>query len=140
MSRPIILLSAVGLAFLIMNEFFGFETSYRIGYGAFTLMAAMISLTFLWLWARRATPLAMGMSFGWAGAASVMGWWWSFSALHQPDWMVENPVLLMCLSVYCVGAMLHFQVIGRSFGHREKFFLLPVGGSVVVSALVHFLI
>ena len=43
-----------------------------IAYRAMTLMAAMISLTFLWLWARRATPLALGMSLSWAGASSVM--------------------------------------------------------------------
>ena len=138
MSRPFVLLAGVCLAFLVMNETFGYETSYRIGYGAFALMAAMISLTFLWLWARRATPLAMGMSFGWAGAASVMGWWWSFNVLHQPEWMTHNPVLLMFLAVYYVGAMMHFQVIGRSFGHRERAFLLPVIASLVVSSVVHF--
>jgi len=139
MIRPLILLAGVCLAFLVMNETFGYEVSYRIGYGAFTLMAAMISLTFLWLWARRATPLAIGMSFGWAGAASVMGWWWSFNVLHQPEWMSHNPVLLMFLSVYYVGAVLHFQVIGRSLGRRQKSFLIPIGGSILASAMVHFL-
>ena len=138
MTGPLILLAAASLAFLLLNQMVGYETSYRIGYGAFTLMAAMISLTFLWLWAKRATPLAIGMSFGWAGAASVMGWWWSFNVLQQPAWMAKHPVLLVFLSAYFVGAVLHFQVIGRSFGARSKSFLYPVGASLVLSAVAHF--
>ena len=139
MIRPLIVLAGVSLAFLAMNEAFGYAVSYKIGYGAFTLMAAMISLTFLWLWARCATPLAIGMSFGWAGAASVMGWWWSFNVLHQPEWMVHSPILLLFLSIYFVGAVLHFQVIGRSLGSRERSFIYPVGGSILLSVVAHLL-
>jgi hypothetical protein len=64
-------------AMLVIYAALGYEAAYEISYGAFTLMAAMVSLTFLWVWMQRATPLAVGMSFGWAGAASVMGWWWT---------------------------------------------------------------
>lgn len=140
MTQPLSILAGVSLAFLVLNEAFGYRTSYQIGYGAFTLMAAMISLTFLWLWARRATPLAMGMSFGWAGAASVMGWWWSYNVLHQPEWMNGNPSLFVFLSVYFVGAVLHFQVIARSFGARGRAFLIPIGACLATSVVVHLLI
>ncbi|NNE81261.1 MAG: hypothetical protein HKN18_13420 [Silicimonas sp.] len=138
MKQPLILLAATVLVFLALNHTLDYQDSYEIGYGAFTLMAAMISLTFLWLWARRATPLAMGMFFGWGGAASIMGWWWIFQILHQPPWMTENPLLLGLLSIYFVGAILHFQVIGRSFGLSERVFIVPVAGSVLVSVLALF--
>ena len=138
MIQPLILLAVTGLIFLVLNQTLDYGMSYQIGYGAFTLMAAMISLTFLWLWARRATPLAMGMFFGWAGAASIMGWWWLFHVLHQPAWMEENPVLFGLLSVYFVGAVLHFQVIARSFGLPEGMFVWPIAGSMLVSALTLF--
>ncbi len=139
MTRPLILLALASLVFLASNEAFGYGAAYRIAYGAFTLMAAMISLIFLWLWARRATPLAIGMSFGWAGAASVMGWWWTFNVLQGPEWMVDNPLLLVFLSVYFVGATLHFQVISRSFGTDERGWIWPVATSLAVSLAVHLL-
>ena len=70
-------LSIVSLA--AANVVLGYEVTYQIAYGSFTLVAAIISLTFLWLWYARATPLASGMALGWAGASSVMGWWWGFN-------------------------------------------------------------
>ncbi|MBD3678377.1 MAG: hypothetical protein HUJ27_08240 [Rhodobacteraceae bacterium] len=115
----------------------GYQMAYQVGYGAITLMAVMISLTFLWLWQVRATPLALGMSFSWAGSACVMGWWWMFNLLDQPVWAADHWLLLQFLSLYVVGAALHFSVIQASFGGQGPWFLLPVGLALGISALIH---
>lgn len=124
-------------ALLSLYAAVGYEAAYEISYGAFTLMAAMVSLTFLWLWAQRSTPLAIGMAFGWAGAASVMGWWWIFNLLDRPDRMLENATLFICLSVYFVGAVMHFAVIGRSLGLARGLWAIPVAGAIALSAVLH---
>lgn len=116
---------------------FGFDAAYSISYGAISLMAMAISVTFLWLWYRRATPLALGMSFSWAGASSVMGWWWLYSVLGAPGNMVENQMLLGFVSLYCVGAVLHFAVIQQSMHLPRLAYIVPVFGSLVVSAALH---
>ena len=103
-------------------------------------MAAGISVTFFWLWARRTTPLALGMGFGWAGAASVMGWWWVYSLAGRPEAMIENPVLFFFLATYFVGSILHFQVIGRSFGTGRAFVWIPVLVAVCASVALHLVI
>jgi len=140
MRRPIFLLFLLSLTFLTVHGFLGFEVAYLVGYGAFALMAALISGTFLWLWFRRATPLALGMAFGWAGAASVIGWWWVYKLTGRAGWMEENPLLFGCLSLYFVGALLHLQVIGRSFELSERApalaFLGTLAASVAAALLV----
>lgn len=133
MRQPIFVLVSVTAAFLILNALLGYSRTYAILYGAFTLMAVMVSLTFFWLWVRRATPLAMGMFFGWAGAAGVMGWWWSFNLFGQPEWMSDSPHLFALLALYFVGAILHFQVIWHSFGNKSRTYLVPVLISVALS-------
>ena len=139
MTNPIFLLATTSLFFLLCYVTFGYGAAYQIGYGAFTLMAAMISLTFLLLWAKRATPLAMGMAFGWAGASSVMGWWWLYNLLGEPSAMKSNPILLMFLSVYFSGAVMHFMVIERSFGSHGHVFVVPVALAMLVSMFLNFL-
>lgn len=124
-------------AMLLLYAAVGYKAAYEISYGAFTLMAAMVSLTFLWLWMQRSTPLAIGMAFGWAGAASVMGWWWIFNLLDRPGQMLENATLFICLSVYFVGAVMHFAVIGRSLGLPRGLWALPVAGAIALSAVLH---
>jgi len=140
MTRPILLLCLFSGTFLTIHGVFGFEVAYLVGYGSFALMAALISGTFLWLWVRRATPLALGMAFGWAGAATVIGWWWIYKLTGRTDWMEENPFLFACLSLYFVGALLHLQVIGRSFELPERTpvvaFLGTLAASVAAALLV----
>ncbi len=140
MKQPLFALGMACLALFGAYQFVGYGPTYLIGYGAFTLMAAMISLTFFWLWARRATPLALGMGFGWAGAASVMGWWWSYKVLTRPEWMVESPVLFLFLSIYFTGAVLHFHVIARCFGWVGREYYLPIvlciSGSIAANLLI----
>ncbi len=119
---------------------FGYAAVYQVAYGAITLMALMIAATFLWLFVVRATPLALGMAYSWAGAGSVMGWWWFFNLSGQPDWLRMSPVLFAFLPFYFVGAVLHFAVIHRSFGLHGLAFLVPVLGAVGISAGIYLLV
>jgi hypothetical protein len=137
MMDAIKVLGLAGSGMLLLYAGLGYEAAYEISYGAFTLMAAMVSLTFLWLWMERATPLAIGMAFGWAGAASVMGWWWVYHILDNPAQMRQNAALFLCLSVYFVGAILHFAVIGRSLGLARGLWLAPVALAIAVSVVLH---
>lgn len=134
MKKPLLILGAVIALFLLGNRAFGYTTVYLVAYGSFSLMAAFMAATFFWLWARRATPLALGMAFSWAGAASVMGWWWLINMAEIPTWVLKNPVLLDFLAIYFVGVVLHFQVIGRSFGLPTQAALYPVIAAVIISA------
>ena len=122
----------LALSYLLL----GYHPTYQIAYGALTLMAAMISLTFLWLWAKRATPLALGMSLSWAGASSVLGWWWVFNLMGNPQGMVESGALFVFLSLYFAGAILHFAVIQRSFGGTPQFLPIPAIIAIAASALI----
>lgn len=140
MRQAIFLLIVIAGMFLSSNAIIGFPRSYTIGYGAFTIMAAFVSLTFLWLWARRATPLAMGMFFGWAGAASVIGWWWLYSLDGRPAFVLQSPVFFGFMSIYFVGAILHFQVIWQSFGAQGRGYYAPVVLSLLVSVAVEALV
>ena len=126
MTQPVLLLLLCIFCFKLADAYFGYRIVYVVSYGAFALLAAIIALTFFWLWLRRSTPLALGMAFGWLGAASVMAWWWLFNLLDRPDAMVENSALFLFLSVYFVGAILHLEVFGRSFGIPKRLTLLPV--------------
>jgi len=137
MMRVVGILGAALVAFGFMYLSFGYEVAYRISYGAFSVLAAMISMTFLWLWRRRATSLALGMAFGWAGAASVMGWWWIYHLFGRPNEMQAHPFLFALLSIYFAGAVMHFSVIGRSFGWSPNGYLVPVAIAVVASGVVH---
>lgn len=124
---------AVLAALLVGNEAWGFRAIYRSAYGAIVLMAAMIAATFLWLWLKRATPLALGMVASWSGGACVMGWWWCFSLLGRPPAMAEHPALFAGVALYLIGAAMHFSVIGGSLGWPRLAWFVPVGLAIVVS-------
>ncbi len=131
-----ILLVLTGISFTVAHEFFGYQIVYQVGYGAFSCLAAVIALTFFWLWFKRSTPLALGMAFGWIGAASVMAWWWLFNLLGQPVGMVDNPALFLFLSIYFVGAVQHLEVIGRSFGFSWKASIAPAAAAILFSIVM----
>ena len=76
MKQAFVLMTLIALALQMGYQWAGYEVVYQIGYGAITLMGLMISLTFLWLYVVRATPLALGMAYSWSGASLVLGWWW----------------------------------------------------------------
>ncbi len=136
MTKPIFLGATIAAVFVIADLLWGYTVVFRIGHGLFVILALVISGTFLWLWVRRSTPLALGMAFGWAGAASITAWWWVRNLLDRPDWMRESPVLLLCLSLYLVGAILHLEVIGRSFSLSRVTTFAPVYAAIVLSVMI----
>ncbi len=140
MKQAFVLLIFLTGIFALGERLWGYRAVVEVAYGAITLMAGMIAATFLWLFMVRATPLALGMAYSWAGAAFVMGWWWLYNLAGQPPWLAESPVLFAFLPFYFVGAVLHFAVIHRSFGLHGLAFLLPVGLSVAVSAGLYLLV
>lgn len=131
-----LLVALIGL-FQLGNMALGYDAVYRIAYGAIALMALMIAGTFLWLYFLRATPLALGMAYGWAGAGLVLGWWYLYNLLGQPDWARHSPVLFVILPFYFVGAVLHFAVIHRSFGCHGLRFLAPIVLAITVSTAIY---
>lgn len=136
MTKPIVLLISIAAAFAGAETVLGYSLVYRVGYGAFAILAVVISATFFWLWAKRSTPLALGMAFGWAGAASVIAWWWLRNLLDRPEWMQESSVLFVFLSVYLVGAIMHLDVIGRSFSLSRIATYAPVVGAFLLSLVI----
>lgn len=128
----VIVLAAMHTSFLTQ----GYLGTAQVAHGALTIMAVMISATFLWLWAMRMSPLSLGMAFSWAGAAMVMGWWWLYTLMGEPAWMMRSELLLVLLSVFLTGAVLHFEVLQTSFGFRRGGFLLPVAGALLASTLL----
>lgn len=137
MKQAVMLLVALMALFRLGYEVMGYQAVYQIAYGAITLMALMIAATFLWLFVVRATPLALGMAYSWAGAGGVLGWWWVYNAAGQPAWSVESPHLFLLLPFYFVGAVLHFAVIHRSFGRHGTAFLWPVAAALAASSLIY---
>lgn len=136
MMKPIVMLIAIVTAFEGAAVIFGYALTYQIGYGAFSILALLISGTFLWLWVQRSTPLALGMAIGWGGAAGVMAWWWVYNLLQQPEWMQANPLLFVFLSLYLVGAFLHLEVIGRSFSLSRSATVAPIAIAFLISLAV----
>lgn len=128
----------VGAALAASHAAFGWETTYLIGYGAVAQLALVISATFLWLWARRATPLALGMACGWAGAGSLVGWWWIYSLWGQPAWMATSVWVFVWLGLYLTGATLHLVVIRESFPEARGVWWPIAAVAVLVSALLAF--
>jgi hypothetical protein len=138
MKKPLSLLVGLIALFGLAGLMLDYDTVYRIGYGTFTLLALVISGTFFWLWFKRSTPLALGMAFGWAGAATLMAWRLFTNLLSFPDWMQQNPLLFVFLSVYLVGAILHLEVIGRSFSLSRVATFAPVCAAIALSVAIAF--
>lgn len=136
MKQAMTLLLGVMALFALGCETLGYGQVQTLSYGLITFMALMISLTFLWLYLVRATPLALGMALSWAGSALTIGWWWLMRLLDQPAWGQENAILLMFLAFLVSGAVLHFAVIQSSFGLRGGAFLLPVGAAFWLAVVV----
>ncbi len=114
----------------------GYDTVYQLAFGTFAIMALAIGATFLWLYLRRATPLALGMALSWAGSAGIVGWWYMVSLLEGPGGMSENPLIFVFLATHVIGASLHFRVIGSTLGWSTgAWFLIPCGGIALTLAL-----
>ena len=126
MKQALLLLLLIAAVFVIIDLSYGHQIAFSVAFGSISVMALMISVTFLWLWRRRETPLALGMSFSWAGAASVLGWWWLFHVLEQPQAMQTSSAMLVFLSLYFVGAVQHFIVMQRSLNGSVLIMAMPV--------------
>ncbi len=135
MMKPILMLLTIIAGFVAAESILGYWLVYRIGYGAFAILALTIAGTFFWLWVKRSTPLALGMAFGWAGAACVIAWWWMRNLLDRPEWMQESSLLFVFLSLYLVGAIMHLDVIGRSFSLSRVATFAPVIVAFLLSLL-----
>ncbi len=140
MKQAFMLLVMLIALFVLGDRVWGYQAVIEVAYGAITLMAGMIAATFLWLFIVRATPLALGMAYSWAGAGCVMGWWWVYNLAGQPVWLTDSPLLFAFLPFYFVGAVLHFAVIHRSFGLHGLAFLVPVLAALGLSAAVYLLV
>ncbi|MGH1332132.1 MAG: hypothetical protein ACRBBK_14700 [Paracoccaceae bacterium] len=134
MKQALSLLILVIALFQLGARIWDAATMLQIGYGAISIMAMLISITFLWLWQVRATPLALGMSFSWAGSGLVMGYWWMMQMAGLPQWGREAELLLVFLAFLIAGAVLHFAVIQASFGYHGLRFLAPVALAIALAS------
>lgn len=133
MKQGLLLFTATLAALWLLQAAMGFRVAAQLAYAGLTALALAIAGTFLWLWRERATPLALGMAFSWAGAASVTGWWSWARTLDHGEWMRGHPALFFCLALYMTGAILHFAVIGRSLDRTARDGLIL--GTAVAAAL-----
>lgn len=132
MKQAILLLVVVIAVLEFGGALIGAEAMLSLAFGATALMALMIAGTFLWLWAARATPLALGMALSWAGFGLLTGAWW----LGGMTFDRLSIVMSLALSGALSGAILHLAVIHRSLGRHGAGFLWPVGLAFGVSVLV----
>ncbi|RVV99266.1 hypothetical protein EKE94_00780 [Mesobaculum littorinae] len=115
MKQALCLTAGVAVLLWVSRVGLGPGAAARAGYTAMTPLAAAIAATFLWLWRERATPLALGMAFSWAGAAGLCLWWARVGAAPGPlPGQAVPPAVFACLALYLTGALLHFAVIRSS--------------------------
>jgi len=101
---------------------------------ALTVLGAGVSATFLWLWSEKATPLALAMTFSWAGATALVGSWLAADLAGGPV-MPAHPTALGALALYLTGTLLHLQAIRQAFGLGDVALLSVLGGAVAAAAL-----
>ena len=124
------------IVFLIIDQTLGFPLAMSIGFAATLAIAACNSITFLWLWYVRATPLALGMALNWIGQAAITLWWFT-GGLHQRlDWLPQSEAIFSCLAIYLVGGAFHVTVIQRSIETRATRLVWPliIGFAVIVGS------
>lgn len=120
------LLAAVG--------FVGYGPVYEVTYGFVTQMAAYISITFMWLYYNSGRDIGLAMVISWAGTAGVQGWWWMYSVLDQPQWMMENMKYLMVpLSFYVVGTVKHAIAFHRELSGTQMRFFIPASAALATA-------
>lgn len=139
MSRTILLTLGIYAALSTINRTLGFDAAYDLGYGAISLVAIVISVTFAWLWRVRATPMAMGMALSWAGCHGLVGYWWVYNQIGRgPGTVIEHDILFAFISLYFAGAVLHLSVISKAyFKTRLVFWLTLCGVMGITTALAY---
>ena len=95
----------------------------RVGATIVALLSIGIATTFAWLWWRRATPLAAGLAFAWAGIGVVMA--------GTPG---NAEVASLGVSLVLFGAVLHCGVIHTTGASRILFggILAALLGSAII--------
>lgn len=134
MKQALWLIAATSVALLGVHGILGYGAAHGFAFGAIAVMSALISVTFLWLWWERTTPLALGMATSWAGTASVMGWWWLRSLADGVERATGTGALLVFLALQISGAILHFDVMQTSMGLRRRVLALPLTLAVAAGA------
>ncbi|SHI33662.1 hypothetical protein SAMN04488012_10159 [Palleronia salina] len=127
----VLVLLSVGRAAL------GDGAAYLLVGGAMALMAALIAVTFAWLWRSNATPLALGMVLSWSGTAGTLLWWWSAAQWGAAGPIPDHPGLAFGVALHISGAVLHFLVIGRSLKLPQGLAIAIPLLSVALAGLVH---
>lgn len=133
MKQVAFLYAAILAVSILVANIIGYRDILLLMYGAISLMALLISATFLWLWHMRATPLALGMSLSWAGLGLTFGVWWLTQTLAVVGQEAQFIALIFFLCLLICGATLHFSVIQRTFGLHGIVFIWPVVGAFIVS-------
>lgn len=125
MKQALVIALLLWAAFHLTSELASFRVAAAIGFAATALIAVANCFTFLWLWYVRATPLALGMAFSWAGQAALSLWWFTTGMPGKVLWLGQDPTLFLFVSVYIVGGALHISVIQNSSGARRAGVIWP---------------
>ena len=134
MNRSILVLLGLYVALTTVHRTAGFELAYDIGYSALSLTALVISITFLWLWRVRATPMALGMALSWAGCFGLVGFWWVFSQIgRRPVGLPERDLLFFFISLYLAGGILHIRMISAAYLRTRTVFWGTMAGLLILS-------
>jgi hypothetical protein len=132
MRQAIFLALALWAAFYFIVEVLDFRLAAAIGFSATMLIAAVNSLTFLWLWYARTTPLALGMALSWAGQAAISAWWFATGMPGKGVWLDQDPLIFLFLSIYIVGGGIHIAVIQNSAGSTRTAAIWPLMAIVAI--------
>lgn len=134
MTRAMALLGAIVTLLSALAARLGMGVAQDVARVALVLLGGGIAAIFLWLWHERATPLALAMTFSWAGATAAMGWWLATDLAAGAR--VAQPVLLGFLAVYLTGTLLHLQAIRDAFGLGRVALVSVIGGAAAASVVV----
>jgi hypothetical protein len=131
--RPLVLFFGI---FAVVWLWQGYDVAFFVAYGMAAAMASVIAVTFLWLWRRRSTPLALGMALCKIGYATVFLWYAVHKIRGNPVWQFDHGVFLFFVATYFVGAAMHFAVMEVTMKKGPWFFILPVAVAAVILLVI----
>ena len=133
MKQAFILSLALAAVFLAAQGLLGFRVAASLGFGLVIVTAAINALTFMWLWWARTTPLALGMTFSWAGQALLTIWFYLQLGPQLWYWNERNILLFLLLSLYLVGGGLHIAVMQRSMELPRTMMIAPFAAAIGIA-------
>ncbi len=131
MKQALVIAAILLAAFLAVDALIGHRFAVAVGLAAVSVIAVFNSITFMWLWHVRATPLALGMALSWTAAGTI--WWYLGGMPFRPDWLHQDGVFFAFLALFIVGGGLHVAVIHRSAETRATLLVWP---AILASALL----